>query len=156
MRKRTRIAVVVAALLLAVVAPTVTAADNRQVAEASTLDWRAAVRALDSIIPRTGDLRNGKSAFLTVPERWQLAKVACTVNQRHDQVHKFESAADSLLGQVDLADLSPYRFQSPVLELSRRLHRFKQDAGPVYGYGSKAFCDLAEYNVKLHASTRTW
>jgi hypothetical protein len=153
MTKRIRIAVVVAALLLGVVAPTVTPADTRQAAHAGALDWRAAYRSLDSIIPRTGWMRNGRPAHLTVPEWWQLAKVACTVNKAHDNVYKFESQADYLLSQLDL--LNPYRYQSPVLELSRRIHEFRAGAGPAYVYGSMMFCKHADQNVKLHASTTT-
>ena len=152
MRKRTRIAIVVAALLIAVVAPTVTGADNRQAAEASAPDWRAAYRALDNIIPRTGWTRTRRSVSLTPQRRWQLANVACKVNEVHDNVYEYEGEVDYLLSELDW--FNPYRFQSPTLELSRRIYQFKQEAGPMYDYGSQAFCDDAKEIVEQHAATQ--
>jgi hypothetical protein len=152
MRKRTSVAVVIAALLLGVVGPTVTTPERRQVAKASALNLRAVFRSLDDIIPRSGWTRTGRPAHLTDQQRWQLANVACTVHQVHDNVHEYESEADYLLSQ--LGWVNPYRFQSPVLELSRRIYQFKQDGEVVYEAGTQVFCDQAKQNVKLYAAAR--
>jgi hypothetical protein len=152
MRKRTRIAIVVAALLVSVVGPTAITAGNRQDAEASAPDWRAAYRALDNIIPRTGWTRTGRSVALTPQRRWQLANVACTVNEVHDNVYEYEDEVDYLLSE--LGWFNPYRFQSPTLELSRRIYQFKDDSGPMYDYGSQVFCDYAKDIVEQYAATR--
>ena len=148
MRKRTRIAVV-AALLLAVVAPAVNP-PNRQVAEANTVNWEEVVAALDRIIPRTGWMRTGRPAYLTAEQRWRLAKVACEVNELHDDLYEYEPEVSSLLSAVDLPN--PYRFQSPVLTLSRRIYEFKDAAGPAYEVGSQMFCDHADRRVEQGAS----
>jgi hypothetical protein len=148
MSKRTRIAVVVAALLLGAVGPIVSAGEH-QAAQASTVDTRKVFRLLDEIIPRTGWTRTGRPAFLAPQQRWTLADLACTVNQAHDNVDDYEPVVDSLLQQVDLP--SPYRFQSPVVTLSQRIHQYKEDAGLVYELGSEAFCDYAEWRAEEHA-----
>ena len=149
MRKRTRLAIVVAALLVAVVGPTAT---HRQEAEAGAPDWRSAYRALDNIIPRIGWTRTGRSVSLTPQRRWQLANVACSVNNVHDNVHKYEAKVDSLLSELGWSN--PYPYQSPTLELSRRIYQFKEGAGPLYSYGSQIFCEDARYYAKLYAATR--
>jgi hypothetical protein len=153
MRKRVRIAVVVAALLLAVVAPTVTTADHRQAAEAGAMDWRAAYRTLAGIIPRTGWTRTHRPASLADRQWWQVAHVACRVNEAHDNVYEYETEVDYLLSQLGWPN--PYRYQSPALELSRRIHQYKEDAGSAYEYGSQVFCSSAERFAKPHAAATT-
>jgi hypothetical protein len=149
MSKRTRIAVVVAALLLGVVGPVVAADGDRQAAQAGAVDARKVFRLLDEIIPRTGWTRTGRPAFLAPQQRWKLANLACTVNQAHDNVYEYEPVVDELLLQLDLP--SPYRYQSPVLALSQRIHQYKEDLGAVYEIGSEGFCEFAEWRADQHA-----
>jgi len=140
MRKRTRIAVVVAALLVAVVGPTVTAGGDRQAAQASTVDMREVTKvsqALERIIPRTGLMRNGRPASLAPPMRWRLQKVACTVNQAHDLVYEYQ--LDEQLWRLDLGE-DAWRYQSALLRLSDRLQQFKESAGDAFEQGSERFC----------------
>jgi hypothetical protein len=149
MRKRTRIAVV-AALLFGLAATAVTGPDHRQVAQASTVDGRTVFRLLDNIVPRTGWTRTGRPAYLTPQQRWKLAKVACTANSAHDNVYEYEPLVDALLTELDLPN--PYRYQDPVLVLSRRLHQYKERAGLAYTLGSQIFCDTADRQVEWHAA----
>jgi len=146
MSKRTRIAVVAAALLVAVVAPAAVNTPDRQVAEAGTVNWEEAFAALDRTIPKLGWTRTGRPAFLTPPQRLTLEKVACKVNQLHDDVYKYEPEVDSLLSQLDLPN--PYRFQSPVVALSWKIHEYKEAAGPAYRVGSQVFCDRDDWSVE--------
>ena len=144
MRKRTRIAVVVAALLVAVVAPAVNP-PTRQVAEAGTVNWEEVVATLDRTIPRTGWMRNGRPAFLAPPMRWRLEKAACTVNQAHDLVYEYQ--VDDQLRQLDLGD-DAWRYQSALLRLSDRIEQWKQGAGDVYKQGSEWFCDHVDERLE--------
>jgi hypothetical protein len=149
MSKRTRIAVVVAALLLGAVGPVIAADGNRQAAQASTVDMREVSRVyqeLERIIPRTGWMRNGRPAFLAPPMRWRLEKVACTVNQAHDLVYDYQ-VDDQLRQQFDLGD-DAWRYQSALLRLSDQLQVWKQGAGPVYEQGSEWFCDHVDERLE--------
>jgi hypothetical protein len=152
MTKRTRIAVVITTLLVAVVAPAVNP-PTRQVAEAGTLNWEEVFATLDRVIPRTGWTRTGRPAFLTVEQRWRLAKVACEVNEVHDNVYEYEPEVSALLSELDLPN--PYRFQSPVLTLTRQIYEFKDAAGPAYEVGSQMFCDHADWSLEQGASGAT-
>jgi hypothetical protein len=142
MRKRTGIAVVVAALLVATVAPTVTT--NRQVAQASALDGRAVARTLDAILPVAARVRAGRPAFLTELQRLRLAKVACTVNKAHDFVHEYH--VDRLVWELDVP--GAYRYQDSVLTLSQQIHEYKDDAGAVYELGSELYCDTVDARLE--------
>jgi hypothetical protein len=148
MSKRTRIAVVVAALLLGVVGPTVAAGGNRQPAQASTVDMREVTKVsqtLERFIPSTGWMRNGRPASLAPPVRWRLQKVACTVNQAHDLVYEYQ--VDDQLWQLDLGD-DVWRYQSALLGLSDQIEQWKQGAGDVYERGSNWFCDRVDKRLE--------
>ena len=152
MRKRTRIAVVVAALLVAVVAPAVNP-PTRQVAVAGPVNWEEVgevVATLDRTIPKTGWTRTGRPAFPTAPQRLTLEKVACKVNGLHDNLYDYEPAVDTVLSDLDLPN--PYRFQSQVVTLSRQLHEFKDDIGPAYQIGTARFCGRAGWSVERNPS----
>ena len=147
MNKRSRIAVVVAALLLGVVGPTV-AAGNRQAVQASTVDMREVTKvsqALGRFIPSTGWMRNGRPAFPAPQMRWRLEKVACTVNKAHDLVYEYQ--VDDQLRQLDLGD-DIWRYRSALLGLSDQIEQWKQGAGVVYEQGSEWFCDHVDERLE--------
>ena len=153
MSKRTRIAVLGTALLVGVILSTFVVDGNRQTAQASTVDGGKIYRLLDEILPKAGLLRAGRPAPFTVTQRWRLADIACTVNELHDNVYEYEPVVNDLLLAADLPN--PYRFQSPVLTLSQRIHRFKEDAGLAYTLGSETFCEYADWRVDRPASGAT-
>ena len=138
MSKRTRVAVVAAALLLGVVGPVVAAGGNRQAAQASTGDVREVIRVLDEIVPRAGWMRTGRPAIFTGEQRWKLLQVACTVNDVHGYVH--EASIDEQLWQLDRQVPGAYRLQSSVLALSERIAMFKERAGTSFEVGTARFC----------------
>jgi hypothetical protein len=150
MRKRTRIAVVTAALLVAVVAPTLSGAQGTgRAALASGAvtagavpvdpgDVMAGVRWLESIIPTAGRVRAGRSSFFTKEQRWRLMSVACTVNDVHGYV--YESDIDERLWDLEPLVPGAYRQQGSVLELSEQIDEGREDLGSSFGQATARFC----------------
>jgi hypothetical protein len=142
---------VVAALLLAMVAPIAIGANDRQAAQASAPQPGAVLRRLYQIIPQAGSTKVGRPAWPTTEQWWRLAKVACTTNEFHDNVHEYETTVDDLLSLTGIPN--PYRYQSSVLELSRQIYEFKQQGGLVYEFETTLFCAKADRQVKRYVGT---
>jgi hypothetical protein len=138
MRKRTRIAVVAAALLLGVVAPTVAAVGNGQAAEAGLVSGEGAAfqrlapsaryllsgkppvelsksfEAAGEIartIPITRETSTGEKIMLTVEEHADLVEIACNAADTLGSGNR--SSAQWLLGQQVQTRLSALQVQRP-------------------------------------------
>jgi hypothetical protein len=170
MKKRTRIAVVVAALLLAMVGPAVShAVGNDGVVAAGMLNGKfferlgrglrvilggsddlarglRASRHLDSVIGPVVVTRSGDTLIPTAEERAYLYQLACQIKYAHDLVREEEAAwklvmlGEKVKGAVGYA--------ASVANLSRELKKAEDNGDRAWKIAGATFCTAAEENLR--------
>jgi hypothetical protein len=171
MRKRTRITVVAAALLLGLVAPTIGgAAGNDQAVLAGMLDGRWIQRVVQGVRVALGgssdDLARGVAATLhlssvidpvvttpagrrlipTAKERAHLYQLACQLKTVHDLDREQEAAWRLMLmaEQIDGA----VGYAALVVNLTRELEQAEDNGDRAWAAASTGFCIAADANLK--------
>jgi hypothetical protein len=153
MRKRTRIAVVTAALLAGLVVPAglqgqahaAGTAGSRQLVSAAPVNGQAITRWLQGFLPTTGHTRVGKTAALPELQWWKMAKVACKANELHDTVYEWQ--IDQLLWGVESQVPGVYRYRNPILRLSWELSELRERGGWVSELSAEGLCAHVDWRL---------
>ena len=170
MRKRTRIAVVAAALALALVGPAAAgAAGNDGVVAAGMLNGRffqrlgqgvriilggsddlarglRASRHLDGVIEPVVVARNGDLLIPTAKERAYLYQLACEIKYVNDLNREREAQWQLLLMAEKVKGSIGYA--ASVANLSRELAKAKDNGDRAWAVAAATFCTAAEENLK--------